>query len=510
MMAAVGSPKSSSISELAFGVGYNIRTGEPMSIDKLIRMDENRLQVPLDYKKGMRVPGMVYVDAVLEKELEPKAIDQVANVATLPGIVNCSTAMPDIHNGYGFPIGGVAAFDLKEGIISPGGVGYDINCGVRLLRSNLKKNEVFPKMKELVDVLYREVPSGVGSKGKLRLGPNDEKKILLKGASWAVENGMGDASDIDRTESGGRIDGADPALISSKAYDRGRSQQGTLGSGNHFLEVQYVDEIYDEQAASGLGLFKDQVAVMIHTGSRGFGHQVCTDFIEVMGRAAVKYGIELYDRELACAPFQSPEAQDYLAAMRAAANYAWANRQCIMHWTREAFMGVMGSSPRGLGMTLVYDVAHNIAKVEDHIVNGEKRKLVVHRKGATRAFPPGHPELPDIYRRLGQPVLIPGDMGRASFVLVGTEKAMQETFGSTCHGAGRVLSRHQAIRLARGRNIWRELEEKGVLVRSAGRETLAEEMSDAYKDIAAVVDVVQRAGISKKVARLRPMGVVKG
>jgi tRNA-splicing ligase RtcB len=478
--------------------------------DKLKRIDENRLQVPLDYKKGMRVPGMIYVDALLEKELEAQAVEQVANVATLPGIVKYSAAMPDIHNGYGFPIGGVAAFDLKEGVISPGGVGYDINCGVRLLRSNLRKDEVTPRMKELVDVLYREVPSGVGSKGKLRLGPDDEKKILVKGAGWAVENGIGDASDIEMTESGGRIEGADPSLISSKAYERGRSQQGTLGSGNHFLEVQYVDEIYDEQAANSLGLFTGQVTVMIHTGSRGFGHQVCTDFLEVMGRAAGKYGIELYDRELACAPFQSSEAQDYLAAMRAAANYAWANRQCIMHWTREAFMGIFGSSPRGLGMSLVYDVAHNIAKVEDHIVNGEKRKLVVHRKGATRAFPPGHPELPNIYRHLGQPVLIPGDMGRASFVLLGTEKAMQETFGSTCHGAGRVLSRHQAIRLARGRKIWRELEERGILVRSAGRETLAEEMSDAYKDIASVVDVVHRAGISKKVARLRPMGVVKG
>jgi len=481
-----------------------------MVSDKIRRVDENRLEVPVDYKKGMRVPGTIYVDSILEKELESEAIDQVANVATLPGIVKCSTAMPDIHTGYGFPIGGVAAFDLKEGIISPGGVGYDINCGVRLLRSNLRKEDVLPRMKDLVDVLYREVPSGVGSKGKIRLGPDDEKKILVRGAKWVVENSMGDQSDLERTESGGSIDGADTSLVSSKAYDRGRSQQGTLGSGNHFLEVQYIDEIYDEHAANVLGLFKGQVTVMIHTGSRGFGHQVCTDFLEVMARAARKYGIELYDRELACAPFQSQEAQDYLAAMRAAANYAWANRQCIMHWTREAFMTVFGSSPSGLGMSMVYDVAHNIAKVEDHVVKGEKRRLVVHRKGATRAFPPGHPELPDIYRHLGQPVLIPGDMGRASFVLLGTEKAMQETFGSTCHGAGRVMSRHQAIRLARGRKIWRELEEKGIIVRSAGRDTLAEEMSDAYKDISAVVDVVHRAGISTKVARLRPLGVVKG
>ena len=381
---------------------------------------------------------------------------------------------------------------------------------MRLLRSNLKKQDVLPRIKDLVEVLYREIPSGVGSKGKIRLGPDDEKKILIKGAQWAVEHGYGEASDLERIESHGRIEGADPSLISSKAYERGRAQQGTLGSGNHFLEIQYVDEIYDEQSAGSLGLFEGQVTVMIHTGSRGFGHQVCTDFLEVMERAARKYQIELYDKELACAPFSSPEAQDYLAAMRAAANYAWANRQCIMHWTREAFMQTLNASPKALGMGLIYDVAHNIAKVEEHVVHGQKKRLVVHRKGATRAFPPGHPELPEVYRHLGQPVLIPGDMGRASFVLLGTEKAMEETFGSTCHGAGRVMSRHQAIRRAKGRAIWRELADKGIIVRSAGRETLAEEMSEAYKNIANVVDVVHKAGISKKVARLRPMGVVKG
>lgn len=344
----------------------------------------------------------------------------------------------------------------------------------------------------------------------MRLGPEDEKKLLLKGALWAVEKGMGEASDLENMESGGRIDGADPSLISQKAYERGRAQQGTLGSGNHFLEIQYVDQIYDEKTANGFGLFEGQVTVMIHTGSRGFGHQVCTDFLEKMERAATKYGITLYDRELACAPVNSPEARDYLAAMRAAANYAWANRQCIMHWTREAFMNVFGASPKTLGMSLVYDVAHNVAKIEDHIIKGHKRRVVVHRKGATRAFPPGHPELPQRYRDLGQPVLIPGDMGRASFVLVGTEKAMEETFGSTCHGAGRVMSRHQAIKAAKGRAIWRELEDRGIIVRSAGRGTLAEEMSEAYKDISDVIDVVHNAGISKKVARLRPLGVVKG
>jgi tRNA-splicing ligase RtcB len=481
-----------------------------MSLEKLKRIDENRLEVPKDYKEGMRTNGIIYVDSILEKELESGSIEQVANVATLPGIVGASMAMPDVHTGYGFPIGGVAAFDIKEGIISPGGVGYDINCGVRLLRSNLKKNNVLPRKKELVDALYNSIPSGVGSKGKIRLGPDDEEKLLIKGARWAVENGLGDASDLERIESGGCMDGADPSLISSRAYERGRAQQGTLGSGNHFLEVQYVDEIYDEKIANAIGLFKDQITVMIHTGSRGFGHQVCTDFLEVMGRAVQKYGIILPDRELACAPFNSPEAKDYFAAMKSAANYAWANRQCLMHWTREVFMSVFNMTPSELGLTLIYDVAHNIAKIEEHIVNGQKKKLIVHRKGSTRAFPPGHPELPAVYRNLGQPVLIPGDMGRASFVLIGTEGAMKETFGSTCHGAGRVMSRHQAIRQAKGRAIWREMEDRGIIVRAAGRETLAEEMSEAYKDISNVVDVVHNAGISKKVAKLKPIGVIKG
>jgi tRNA-splicing ligase RtcB (3'-phosphate/5'-hydroxy nucleic acid ligase) len=481
-----------------------------MDLEKIRRIDSSRIEIPVDYKQGMRVNGIIYVDEALEKDLEIQSVEQVANVATLPGIVGSSMAMPDVHTGYGFSIGGVAAFDLKDGIVSPGGVGYDINCGVRLLRSNLRKDDVAAKIKDLVSVLYNEIPSGVGSKGKVRLGTDDEKRILKKGAQWAVEQGFGESGDLEKIESGGCIEGADPSLISNKAYERGRSQQGTLGSGNHFLEVQYIDEIYDEKAANSLGLFRDQITVMIHTGSRGFGHQVCTDFLEVMERAANKYKIELPDKELACAPFESPEAQDYLAAMRAAANYAWANRQCIMHWSRETFMKVLGLSPRELGMALIYDVAHNIAKVETHEVNGRKTKLIVHRKGATRAFPPGHPELPEIYRPIGQPVLIPGDMGRASFVLLGTEKAMQETFGSTCHGAGRIMSRHQAIKKAKGRKIWREMEDKGIIVRSAGRETLAEEMSEAYKDVTNVVDVVHRAGISTKVARLRPIGVIKG
>jgi tRNA-splicing ligase RtcB len=481
-----------------------------MGLEKIKRIDDVRIEVPIDYKQGMRVRGIIYVDSLLEKGLEAKSIEQVANVATLPGIVSASLAMPDVHMGYGFTIGGVAAFNLKEGVVSPGGVGYDINCGVRLLRSSLTRDKALPYIKELVAFLYNEIPSGVGSKGRIRLGPEDEKSILRNGARWAVQQGYGSAEDLEKTESGGCLDGADPSAISKKAYERGRAQQGTLGSGNHFLEIQYVDEVYDERAAEILGLFKDHITVMIHTGSRGFGHQVCTDFLEVMEKAAKKYAIELPDRELACAPCSSPEAQDYLSAMRASANYAWANRQCIMHWTKEAFMKLFRISPRELGMSLIYDVAHNIAKIEEHEAEGKKVKLLVHRKGATRAFPPGHQELPDIYKSIGQPVLIPGDMGRASFVLIGTHTAMKETFGSTCHGAGRVLSRHQAIKKAKGRAIWQEMENKGIMVMAAGRETLAEEMSDAYKDVSDVVDVVHKAGISTKVARLRPLGVIKG
>ncbi len=479
-------------------------------VQTLKRIDEFRIEVPDTYAAGMRVPGIIFLDSVLGKGLEEKAIRQVANVATLPGIVKASLAMPDIHMGYGFAIGGVAAFRLEDGVISPGGVGYDINCGVRLLKSNLAADMVAPKLRELLGVLFEEVPSGVGSKGKLRLGPGELDDVMTKGARWAVGKGMGSGADLERTESGGEMEGADPSLVSLKARERGRSQVGSLGSGNHFLEIQRVDEIYDEEAARKLGLFRGMVTVMIHTGSRGFGHQVCTDFLEVMERAVKKYGISLPDRELACAPVNSKEARDYLGAMRAAANYAWANRHAIMHWTREAFMKVMGMGPRDLGMEMVYDVAHNVAKIEEHIVDGRKMKLAVHRKGATRAFPPGHAELPAIYKETGQPVLVPGDMGRASFILLGTRRAMEETWGSTCHGAGRMLSRHEAMRRAKGRSIYRELEDKGIIVMSAGRQTLAEEMPDAYKDISNVVDVVQGAGLSTKVARLRPMSVVKG
>jgi tRNA-splicing ligase RtcB len=358
--------------------------------------------------------------------------------------------------------------------------------------------------------MYNSIPAGVGSKGALRLSKKDLRDIILKGAGWAVDNGFGINEDLKHTESGGCIEGADPGIVSQKAYDRGRMQQGTLGSGNHFTEIQYVDEIYDDNAAKDLGLFQDQITVMIHTGSRGFGHQVCTDFIRIMQKAARKYKIELPDRELACAPFNSPEASDYLGAMRAAANYAWANRQCISHLVSESFIKVFAASPKSIGMTMLYDVAHNIAKVEEHCINNKTRKLIVHRKGATRAFPPGHPELPDDYKHLGQPVIIPGDMGRASYILLGTEDGMRESYGSTCHGAGRVMSRHKAIKAARGRSIIREMDERGIIVRTAGRGTIAEEMPEAYKDITNVVNAVQKAGLSRKIAKLRPLGVIKG
>ncbi|HDH53245.1 MAG TPA: RtcB family protein, partial [Nitrospirae bacterium] len=459
-----------------------------MAMKGLKRIDSNRIEVPMGYKPGMRTNGIIYVDETLEKELEVHAIEQVANVATLPGITGSSLAMPDIHTGYGFTIGGVAAFDLKDGIISPGGVGYDINCGVRLLGSNLNKEEITPKIKDIVNAFYRDIPTGVGSKGKLRLNANEHEKVLLRGARWVVEQGFGNREDLEHTESQGCIEGAGPDLISKKAYERGSAQLGTLGSGNHFTEIQFVDEIYDERAANSLGLFKGQITVMIHTGSRGFGHQVCTDFLEVMQRAVRKYNIELPDRELACAPFDSPEARDYLAAMKAAANYAWANRQLIMHRVKESFMRVLGAGPDTIGMSLIYDVAHNMAKVEEHVVNGKKRNLIVHRKGATRAFSPGHADLPEVYKHIGQPVIIPGDMGRASFVLIGTKKGMEESFGSTCHGAGRIMSRHQAIKKAKGRAIRQEMEDMGIIVRATGRGTLAEEMPEAYKDVKNVVN----------------------
>jgi len=475
------------------------------------QLDPYRWEIPKSYKAGMRVPGIIYADErLMEAIREDNCLEQVANGATFPGIVKASLAMPDIHYGYGLPIGGVVATDLREGIVSPGGTGYDINCGVRLLRTNLQREDVQGRMKDLVEGLYREIPSGVGSKGRVRLSPGDERHLLLEGARWVVKQGYGHPEDLEHMEEGGCLEAADPDAVSSKALERGRPQQGTLGSGNHFVEVQYIQEVFDEKCAEAFGLRLGQVTIMIHTGSRGFGHQVCTDFLVTMNQAMAKYDIHLPDRQLACAPLDSPEGRLYLGAMRAAANFAWANRQFITHWVEEVFLKSLRISPRELAAAVVYDVAHNIVKIEEHEMEGEKRKVAVHRKGATRAFPAGHPDVPQAYRAVGHPVLIPGDMGTNSYVLVGTPLAMAETFGSTCHGAGRVLSRHAAKRAARGRSIYRELEDQGIILRATGRDTVVEEMPEAYKDIHAVVDVVHQAGISRKVAKLRPIGVIKG
>jgi|UniRef100_A0A7C5AM38 tRNA-splicing ligase RtcB len=477
---------------------------------KVRQIDEYRWEVPREGK--MRTRGLVYASReMLPKIQEDKSLEQVANVATLPGIVGASLAMPDIHWGYGFPIGGVAAFDLEEGVVSPGGVGYDINCGVRLLRTNLERPQVDPRIQELVNALFNNIPSGVGSRRKdLKLTMPTLREVLRYGAAWAVKNGFGDASDLAHIEAQGTIEGADPEAVSQFALDRGKDQLGTLGSGNHFVEVGYVAEIFDDQLARALGLFKGQITVIVHTGSRGLGHQVCDDYIKVMLKAAAKYGIELPDRQLCCAPVNSPEGRQYLGAMAAAANFAFANRQMITHWVRESFEQVFQMGPRDLGLELIYDVAHNIAKIETHLVDGKARKLCVHRKGATRAFPPGHPETPAAYQETGQPVLIPGDMGRYSYVLVGTQTALEETFGSTCHGAGREMSRAQALKAAKGRNIIKEMAAKGIIVRGAGRDTVEEEISEAYKDVENVVNVAHGAGISKKVAKLVPLGVIKG
>jgi len=459
----------------------------------------------------MRVPGIIYASDKLMKAMgKDESPKQVANVAQLPGIVKHSLAMPDMHWGYGFPIGGVAAFDINGGIVSPGGVGYDINCGCRLVVTNLRREEIRPQMAKIVNALFQHVPSGVGSRGALKLSRSEEKRVLVEGARWAVKNGYGSQGDLESMEDGGCLPGADPEAVSERALERGKDQVGTLGSGNHFLEVEIVDEIFDRDVASALGIEVGQVAVLIHSGSRGFGHQVCDDYLAKLVKHVDKIGINLPDRQLACAYIQSTEGQQYLSAMACAANYAWANRQMLMHWTGEALEKALGMGPRELGMRLVYDVCHNIAKIEEHIVDGKKMTLCVHRKGATRAFPPGHPALPQKFRKTGQPVLIPGDMGTGSYVLVGTEKAMEKTFGSTCHGAGRVMSRAAAIKASKGRSIHREMEDRGVLVMSAAKGTLAEEIPEAYKDIDEVINVVHGAGLSRKVAKLRAVGCIKG
>jgi tRNA-splicing ligase RtcB len=461
----------------------------------------------------MRVPGRVYADERLMPHIrQEKSLDQVANVAHLQGIVRCSLAMPDIHWGYGFPIGGVAATDPAEGgVVSPGGVGYDINCGVRLIASSLSHDEVRARMEDLTRALFRDVPSGVGSSGAIgKLSQNELERVMSEGARWAVERGFGTKADLDHTEEGGCLRAADPSCVGPRAIKRGLDQVGTLGAGNHFLEIGVVDEVYDERTAQAFGLRRDGVTIMIHSGSRGLGYQVCDDYLEVMQGAVSKYKLSLPDRQLSCAPVDSPEGRRYLGAMACAANYAWANRQVMMALTKRAIARVLGRSEEKLGLRLVYDVCHNIAKLESHDVEGARRVLCVHRKGATRAFPEGHPDVPSDYAKTGQPVLVPGDMGTHSYVCVGTKRAMEETFGSTCHGAGRVMSRSRARKSISDKKVAEELRAKGICIMAAGKGTLAEEMSGAYKDVSDVVDVMDRAGIARKIVRLRPLGVVKG
>ncbi|MFQ5860688.1 MAG: RtcB family protein [Dehalococcoidia bacterium] len=480
----------------------------------LRRIDKYRWELPQSYKEGMRVPGLVFADeAMLRQIVGDQALEQVANVAFLPGIVVASLAMPDIHWGYGFPVGGVAATRVADGVVSPGGVGFDINCGVRLLRTDLTEAEVRPPLERLVEVLFQNIPTGVGRGGKIRLrGDRDLEQVMTRGAAWAVEQGFGTAEDLLATEESGSIAGADPDTVGKRPRERAIPQLGTLGSGNHFLEVEVVDEIFDQPRAEAMGIHQmGQVTVLIHCGSRGFGHQICTDYLKVVDAASRAYQFHLPDRQLSCAPVNSPEGQSYLKAMWCAANFAWANRQCITHWVRESFQQVFGRSGEELGIRQVYDVAHNIAKLEEHSVNGKRVRLCIHRKGATRSFPPGHPDLPARYREMGQPVLIPGDMGRYSFLAVGGEQAMELAFGSTCHGAGRAASRAGARRLLKGRDIQQELAAQGIIVRAhGGWASLAEEASVAYKDVAQVVEICHQAGLSRKVARLRPLGVIKG
>ena len=460
---------------------------------------------------SMRVPGVIFSSHNLNQDIEKdQSLQQVANVACLPGIVNYSLAMPDIHWGYGFPIGGVAAFDMSEGIISPGGVGYDINCGCRVATTLLKADDIRPRMRELVQTLFNHIPTGVGSRGSVSLNQKEIAKVAVQGARWAVQNGFGQMEDLEKTEDHGVMAEADPSVLSQRAITRGLDQLGTLGSGNHFIEIQVVDRIYDPHKAPLFHLFEGQVVIFIHSGSRGFGYQICDDFLKEMGKTSAQQNIQLPDRQLACAYLKSEAGRRYFSAMACAANYAWANRQILMHLTYETILTALQLTPRELGMQLLYDVSHNIAKKETHILKGKSVQLCVHRKGATRSLPPGHPQVPKIYQQAGQPVLIPGDMGSYSFILAGSPGALEKSFGSTCHGAGRVLSRSQAVKIARGRAINRELEDQGIYVQSRGVKTLKEEIPEAYKDVSQVVEVVQEADLAKKVARLKPLGVIKG
>jgi tRNA-splicing ligase RtcB (3'-phosphate/5'-hydroxy nucleic acid ligase) len=481
---------------------------------KLRRVGPYLWEIPREGR--MKVPGRVYLaENQIEKVRADKALEQVANVAHLPGIVGYSLAMPDIHWGYGFPIGGVAAVDARDGAVSPGGIGYDVNCGVRMVRTRLHDEEVRPRVHEIVKRLFATIPTGVGSSDAIKKLSSDElHRLMKKGASWAIERGFfASRDDAEHMEEGGCLTDADPDAVSDRALARGADQVGTLGSGNHFLEVQRIAEIYDPEAAAAFGLRVGEITVMIHSGSRGLGHQVCDETLHELSRSYAKYGADyaaLPDRQLACAPIHSELGQRYLGAMRAAANFAWANRQVMTGLAVRALAEGLGRSVEDVGASLLYDVCHNIAKLEEHVVDGVPRRVLVHRKGATRAFGPGDPRVPEAYRAVGQPVIIPGDMGRYSFVLAGNTAAMHETFGSSCHGAGRLLSRTAALKLARGRRIEKELAERGIEVMARGHRTLGEEMSEAYKDVADVVDVIEGAGVSRKVAKLVPLAVIKG
>lgn len=478
----------------------------------LEKIDDYTWRIP-KHKPGMRVPGRVYANkALLEKIQTDRTLEQCVNVSHLPGIYKYAITLPDGHEGYGFPIGGVAATDYDEGVISPGGVGYDINCGVRLLTTNLSARDIRPKLAELTSAIFNNVPCGLGSRRKdFGVTTHELERLVMEGVQWAVDHGLGWSEDIEHHEEQGCMKNANPDKVSTRAKNRGLRQVGTLGSGNHFLEIQKVDKIYDEKIAKIFGIeHEEQVTVMIHCGSRGFGHQVCSDYLRIMERAVHKYKIALPDRELACAPGNSKEAEDYYQAMACAVNYAFVNRQTIMHWIRQSFRQIFKVDPEKLGLNLVYDVAHNIAKIENHKINGKQRKVWIHRKGATRAFPPGHPDIPADYRAAGQPVLIPGSMGTSSWLLAGTEKAMEISFGSTAHGAGRMMSRRAAKRRFWGGDVKDALEKRGIHVRAASTVILAEEADPAYKNVDMVVEVSDKLGLAKKVARLVPLAVAKG
>ena len=478
--------------------------------DEIKKVRDNVYEIPGTYDKRMRASGRFYIADEHFDDLEEGAIEQIINIACLPGVQRYSIGLPDIHFGYGFPIGGVAAFSMRNGIVSPGGVGFDINCGVRLIKSNLTMEDIEDHLDELSDKLFKNIPSGVGSKGKIKLEEGEIDKVLDNGAEWAVENGYGWPEDLEVLEENGKMEDADSSIVSDKAKKRGIPQLGSLGSGNHFLEIQEVEEIFNEEVAEIFGLEKGMIVIMVHSGSRGCGHQVCSDYLRVMDKAYKKYKIQIDDRQLACAPLDSKEAQDYIQAMAAAANYAWANRQMMTHWIRETFEDVLGKSAKDMEMDIVYDVAHNIVKMENHKVYNREEDLLVHRKGATRAFGPGREEVPEKYRAVGQPVLIPGTMGTASYVLHGTEKAMEETFGSTAHGAGRILSRSKAKKDYDADEITKDLESKGIRIKATSKHVIEEEAPGAYKDVDSVVRVSDSTGIAKLVAKLKPIAVCKG